>query len=103
MKTTGRGRVLEVAIKTGHGDIMRDAIDSLTDLAELLRRCDDLEDITEAMADARVMLTALGIMLGNNAQVYRIEADTMEGIWLRGLTADSPKVERLAVDLRHPR
>ena len=65
-----RRMILEKAIEHyGKGPQRDKAIEELSELIRALARCDDRENIAEEMADVRIMLDQLEIMLDNHEAV----------------------------------
>ena len=63
-------RILTDAIrKYGRGPQRDKAVEELSELIRALARCDDPENIAEEMADVRIMLDQLEIILDNRESV----------------------------------
>lgn len=72
----------------GHGKQRDKAIEELSELIRALARCDDNENIAEEMADVRIMLAQLEIMLGNRAEVRAWELKKLQRLSERVHVAD---------------
>ena len=65
-----RTAILMAAIRHyGRGNQRFKAMEELAELIRALARCDDRENISEEMADVRIMLDQLEIMFGNRDEV----------------------------------
>lgn len=69
-----REKILNAAIrKFGLGTQRMKAIEELSELIQALARCDDPDNLSEEMADVRIMLDQLELMLGNHDAVRQWE------------------------------
>ena len=69
-----REQILRKAIAYyGRGNQRFKAIEELSELIRALARCDDRNNISEEMADVRIMLDQLEIMFGNHDEVKQQE------------------------------
>ena len=74
-----RKQILTAAIcHYGRGNQRFKAMEELAELIRALARCDDRENISEEMADVRIMLDQLEIMFGNHDEVRRIELEKLD-------------------------
>ena len=73
-----RKQILEAAINHyGSGHQQLKAIEELSELIRALARGNDRENIAEEMADVRIMLDQLEIMLRNSAEVREWEYEKL--------------------------
>lgn len=85
-----REEILREAIRHyGHGNQRLKAIEELSELIRALARCDDHENIAEEMADVRIMLDQLEIMLNNSGKVCEWELAKLKRLDERVHAADS--------------
>ena len=85
-----RRKILNTAIKHyGTGAQRFKAIEELGELIQALARCDDRDNISEEMADVRIMLDQLEIMLGNSAAVRGWELKKLKRLDERVHAADT--------------
>ena len=79
-----REQILTAAIDHyGRGTQWSKAIEELSELIRALARADDAENIAEEMADVRIMLDQLEIILGTHDQVRRQELAKLQRLNLR--------------------
>ena len=67
----------------GRGAQWSKAIEELSELIRALARADDAENIAEEIADVRIMLDQLEIILGNHDQVRQWESRKLQRLNLR--------------------
>jgi len=85
-----RKKILCAAIqKYGTGPQRDKAIEELSELIRALARCDDSANIAEEMADVRIMLDQLEIMLGNHDEVRDWEYEKLMRLSERLHAADT--------------
>ena len=85
-----REQILKAAVaKYGKGPQRDKAIEELSELIRALARCDDRDNISEEMADVRIMLDQLEIMLGNSADVRLWEFKKLKRLDERVHAADT--------------
>ena len=85
-----RGEILKAAIRRyGTGNQRLKAMEELAELIRALARCDDRENIAEEMADVRIMLDQLEIMLGNHDEVRKWEYEKLTRLNERLHAADT--------------
>lgn len=85
-----RRQILEAAIHHyGTGNQRFKAMEELAELIRALARCDDRDNISEEIADVRIMLDQLEIMLGNSADVRRWEFNKLKRLDERVHAADT--------------
>ena len=73
-----RKQILTAAIcHYGTGNQRFKAMEELAELIRALARCDDRENLAEEMADVRIMLDQLEIMLGNHDEVREWEYEKL--------------------------
>ena len=65
------------------------AIEELSELIRALARCDDRENIAEEMADVRIMLDQLELILGNHDKVREYEYQKLKRLSDRLHAADT--------------
>ena len=74
-----RTKILKAAIRHyGSGMQRFKAIEELSELIRALARCDDRDNISEEMADVRIMLDQLELIFGNHLDVRRHEIRKLE-------------------------
>ena len=84
-----RKKILRAAIERyGRGTQRDKAIEELSELIRALARCDDSENVAEEMADVRIMLDQLEIILGNGQKVARYEVMKLRRLDQRVHAAD---------------
>ena len=85
-----RTKILKAAIRHyGSGMQRFKAIEELSELIRALARCDDRDNISEEIADVRIMLDQLEIMLGNSADVRGWEFKKLKRLDERVHAADT--------------
>ena len=85
-----RTKILKAAIRHyGSGMQRFKAIEELSELIRALARCDDRDNISEEMADVRIMLAQLEIIFGNRDQVRQIEREKLKRLSDRLHAADT--------------
>ena len=90
MKKDIRRQILVAAIRHyGTGNQRFKAMEELAELIRALARCDDRENLAEEIADVRIMLDQLEIMLGNSADVRRWEFKKLKRLDERVHAADT--------------
>ena len=72
----------------GCGTQINKAIEEMSELIRALSRMDSQENIAEEMADVRIMLAQLEIMLGNRAEVRAWELRKLQRLSERVHVAD---------------
>ena len=84
-----RKRILVAAIqKYGQSAQQFKAIEELSELIRALARADDPENIAEEMADVRIMLDQLEIIVHNREQVRKYELEKLKRLSERIHAAD---------------
>ena len=85
-----RTTILRAAIDHyGKGPQRFKAIEELSELIRALARCDDRENIAEEMADVRIMLDQLELILGNHDKVREYEYQKLKRLSDRLHAADT--------------
>ena len=78
MKKIIKQQILVAAIRHyGTGNQRFKAMEELAELIRALARCDDRDNLAEEMADVRIMLDQLEIMLGNHDEVREWEYEKL--------------------------
>ena len=90
MKKNIKQQILVAAIRHyGTGNQRFKAMEELAELIRALARCDDRENLAEEMADVRIMLDQLEIMLGNSGDVHGWELKKLKRLDERVHAADT--------------